>query len=178
MSGLEICFPKGNSAQTFRNRILLEVACKQRSSARTVPYVLSSKWVEKFPKGKLWQFLYTGITWYMVRSGSPDGTFDGGMRDCRRSGPAPGGRRRQGDGTVDALGLTYDDSIIEHRLELRHVLGPANGPSLKGRNPARQGTRASSSQSPPTSTSWPDLALLTVQLVFDRFTRKQAHSQE
>ena len=61
-TGLGIRCPKGKSVPTFRNRPLPEIACKLRNLARLVPYVLSSKGAKKFPKGKLWQFLYTGMT--------------------------------------------------------------------------------------------------------------------
>lgn len=59
---LDIRFPKGNSSQFFRNRPSPEIACKRGKSARSVPCVLSSKGAEQCPKGKSWQFLYTGMT--------------------------------------------------------------------------------------------------------------------
>ena len=60
-SGLGIRFPKGNSPPIFRNRPLPEIACKRGKSARFLPYVLSSKRAEKFPKGNPMESLYTGM---------------------------------------------------------------------------------------------------------------------
>ena len=61
-TGPEIRCPKGKSVPAFRNRPLPQIARKRGDLGRLVPYGLSSKWVEKFPKGNRRQFLYTGMT--------------------------------------------------------------------------------------------------------------------
>ena len=60
-TGLGVRFPKGKSGPNFRNRPSPPGACKSGISAPKIPYDLSSKVAEKFPKGKSCKLLYTGI---------------------------------------------------------------------------------------------------------------------
>ena len=74
-TGLGIRFPKGKSTPIFRNRPLPEIAGKRSKSARLLPYVLSSKGAEKFPKGKSEELLYTGIASNPASVAAPGGGF-------------------------------------------------------------------------------------------------------
>ncbi len=83
-TGLGVRFPKGKSGPNFRNRPSPPGACKSGVSAPKLPYDLSSKVAEKFPKGKSCKLLYTGIASNQVLTVPSEGRFRGGMWSWRR----------------------------------------------------------------------------------------------